>query len=563
MITTPSKPSWPRSSLLTIVGDERGGRSWLRRVGPVARVRGRGHHHQLDAGVDRRLEGEQRGVELRWRGGDGDRAVVRVDGRGAEPREVLGGGRDAAVLQALGEGDAEVGDRVGVVAEGAARRSCRRCLGGDVQHRRQVDVDAERRAGRRPSARPGPRRCAGRRARRGRAGETVGARRIRFTWPPSWSTIIEQRRVVPALGRLLELGDVRLAGCSSLVSMTITPPTCPFRTALHQLLVGPLAAELADDRLPDQLLQRQSARRSSSPPPEISAMIRTITTRDHSADHEDRLAAAHLGRQVAVAAAPCRRPAPRPACRGRRASGARGAALAGVAALAANPSWQRGFGGVGRCSAGAMRSLAGVGRVSSRSARLVGWTSRPVPGSLRAGRWRPRSPCRLPQFRRLPRSRDQSSRRTGGRRSFQSPRPLARRRACPRRSLARARAAARSSTGAGAPVSGSEPRGGLREGDHVADRVARRRAARRCGRARRRCRRAAARRSAAPRAGSRSAPRPPRASMPSASKTCCCTSRVVDADRAAADLLAVPDDVVGQRPRRARVRRDRARPPGA
>ena len=77
----------------------------------------------------------------------------------------------------------------------------------------------------------------------------------------------------------------------------------------------------------------------------------------------------------------------------------------------------------------------------------------------------------------------------------------------------------------------------------------RRAGAGRCGRGRRRCRRAAARRSAAPRAGSRSAPPPRRRSIPSASKTFVCISGVADPDRPAAQLLAVPDDVVGEGPR--------------
>ncbi len=105
-------------------------------------------------------------------------------------------------------------------------------------------------------------------------------------------------------------------------------------------------------------------------------------------------------------------------------------------------------------------------------------------------------------------------------------------------------------------------RGGLGEGDHVADRVRRRRGAGRCDRGRRRCHRAAARRSAAPRAGSRSAPRL-RPVDPQRGEDLALQAGVADADRAAAHLLAVPDQVVGLG---ARARRDspgRSPPDGA
>ena len=110
----------------------------------------------------------------------------------------------------------------------------------------------------------------------------------------------------------------------------------------------------------------------------------------------------------------------------------------------------------------------------------------------------------------------------------------------------------RSSTGAGAPVSGSRAGGGLREGDHVADRVG---AVQQRDDAVEAVGDPAVRRGAvAQRLEQEAEPLLGlRVAIPSASKTCALHVGVADADRAAADLPAVPDDVVGQGPRRARV----------
>ncbi len=70
------------------------------------------------------------------------RAEVGVDRRAAQAREVLGGGEGAALGQAGGEPQAEVGDALGRRAEGAVGDH-RVGRGGDVEHRRQVDVDPE------------------------------------------------------------------------------------------------------------------------------------------------------------------------------------------------------------------------------------------------------------------------------------------------------------------------------------------------------------------------------------------------------------------------------------
>ena len=86
---------------------------------------------------------------------------------------------------------------------------------------------------------------------------------------------------------------------------------------------------------------------------------------------------------------------------------------------------------------------------------------------------------------------------------------------------------------------------GLRERDDVADRVGAGEQRARSGPSRRRCRRAAGRRTGTRRAGSRTSPGPPPCESPITAKTRSCTSRAVDTDRPAADLVAVADDVVG------------------
>ena len=101
---------------------------------------------------------------------------------------MLGGGRDASVLQGLGEGDRGGRDRGGARAEAAFGLLGVAAGPGDVEHRRQVDVDADvaqvgrgaRRPGRRLKAAPRAPIC---------SAEAVGAPSIRFTRPPSWSII--------------------------------------------------------------------------------------------------------------------------------------------------------------------------------------------------------------------------------------------------------------------------------------------------------------------------------------------------------------------------------------
>ena len=94
---------------------------------------------------------------------------------------------------------------------------------------------------------------------------------------------------------------------------------------------------------------------------------------------------------------------------------------------------------------------------------------------------------------------------------------------------------------------------GLREGDDVADRVGARRAARRSGPSRTRCRRAAGRRSRTRRAGSRTSPAASSSAEAHHREDPLLDVAAVDTDRAAADLVAVADDVVGVGQRRARV----------
>ena len=111
----------------------------------------------------------------------------------------------------------------------------------------------------------------------------------------------------------------------------------------------------------------------------------------------------------------------------------------------------------------------------------------------------------------------------------------------------------RSSTGAGAPVSGSPPDGGLRERDDVADRVAAREDrhdpvdAHRDAAVRRRARACSASSRKPKRRSASSSP------MPSTREDLLLDGLLVDADRAAADLDAVEDEVVAARAERARV----------
>src|SRR5438552_8331112 len=68
------------------------------------RVDRRVDHHELDAGVDCRLEWEQSRLDLRLRGVDRDLTVVGVAAGEAEPGEVLRRCRNAVLLQATDEG---------------------------------------------------------------------------------------------------------------------------------------------------------------------------------------------------------------------------------------------------------------------------------------------------------------------------------------------------------------------------------------------------------------------------------------------------------------------------